>query len=227
LWLDKFQKNDIFMAIAEVGFAPADFELSFEEYEGDEFGPYDGSTIVSHKKSSASFAIGLPGVGYVPVNYQVADGPPRSHRIADWMPVFKEWLAALKRDLETSDLWATLEQQQAMLEPVEAAGENTPFTADELREIATQIGELKTYVKETYELSGDHMRALEGRLDYLQEAASRMGRVDWRNTVAGVLLSTLVNAVLPGDVARDALLMLFRSVGHMFGHPMPELPLGL
>jgi hypothetical protein len=89
------------------------------------------------------------------------------------------------------------------------------------------MGEVKAYVREAYELSSDQMGALEGRLDYLQEAASRMGRVDWRNAVAGVLLSTLVNAILPGDVARDTLLMLLRSVGHMFGHPMPELPLGL
>jgi hypothetical protein len=128
MFLDKFQKNDIFMAIAEAGLVPGDFELSFEGYEGDEDGPYDGETIVSHKKSSASFAIGRnAGAGNVWVDYQVAEGPRESRRAVDWLSAIKAWLATLKRDLETPDLWATLEQQQAMLEPVDAAGENTPL----------------------------------------------------------------------------------------------------
>jgi hypothetical protein len=106
-------------------------------------------------------------------------------------------------------------------------GENTPFTADEQQQIAQQLDEVRAYVKETYELSGDQRRLLEGQLDYLQDAASRIGRIDWRNAVTGVLLGTVVNAALPGEAVRDALLMLLRSVGHMFGHPMPELPIGL
>jgi hypothetical protein len=75
--------------------------------------------------------------------------------------------------------------------------------------------------------TSDQMRLLEGQLNYLQDAAGRMGRIDWRNAVTGVLLGTIINAVLPGEVARDALLMLLRSVGHMFGHPIPELSAGL
>ncbi len=76
-------------------------------------------------------------------------------------------------------------------------------------------------------ISSAQMRLLEGQLNYLQDAAGRMGRIDWRNAVTGVLLGTIINAVLPGKVARDALLMLLRSVGHMFGHPIPELSAGL
>jgi hypothetical protein len=104
---------------------------------------------------------------------------------------------------------------------------NTPFTVDEQQQIARQLDEVRAYTRDTYELPGDQMRLLEGRLDYLQEAASRMGRIDWRNAVTGVLLGAVVNAALPSDAVRDALSMLLRSVGHMFGHPVPELPIGL
>jgi hypothetical protein len=106
----------------------------------------------------------------------------------------------------------------------DAATENTPFTEDERLEIATKLADMKNYMETTHGLSTDQMEALEGRLKYLQEAAGRMGRVDWRNAAAGVFLGMIVNATLPGDPARDALVTLLRSVSHMFGHPIPELP---
>jgi|ERR1700722_17518850 len=105
--------------------------------------------------------------------------------------------------------------------------ENTPFTEDEQLEIARRLVEIKTHMETAHDLSSDQMRSLEGRLNYLQEAAGRMGRVDWRNAAAGVFLGTIMNAMLPGEVARDALVTLLQTVGHMFGHPMLELPSGL
>jgi hypothetical protein len=220
--LDKFQKNDVFLAITEAGLAPDRFELSFD--------PLEGKTLLGHKGSSAFIAIESTDYENLWIEYRVADGPLQSsmHEEDGWLPPVENWLALLKRDLETPDLWATLQQQQTMLDsPSVDANANTPFTAEEQQQIRTQLGEIKAYAKETNKLSGDQMRLLEGQLNYLHDAASRMGRIDWRNAVTGVLLGTVVNAVLPGEVARDALLMLLRSVGHMFGHPIPELSLGL
>jgi hypothetical protein len=218
--LDKFQKNEIFGAITEAGLAPVDFELSLD--------PYEGNTVLDHKRSGASFVIGEEGRSGISISFEVADGPRQYRSVDEWLPMVKSWLTVLKRDLETPDLWAVLQQQQTMLDsPAGDPVENTPFTAEEQQQIAQQLDEVRAYVKETYELSGDQTRLLEGHLDYLQDATSRMGRVDWRNAVTGVLLGTVVNAALPGDAVRDALRMLLRSVGHMFGHPMPELPIGL
>jgi hypothetical protein len=218
--LDKFQKNDIFLAITEVGLDPGQFELSFDRPTSE--------TLIRHKQSSAFFIIGSADYGKIWIEHEAADGPRQSSAEDAWLPAIKSWLALLKRDLETPDLWATLRQQQTMLDsPPADMDENTPFTAEEQQQIVTQLSEIRVYTKGTYELSGDQMRLLEGQLNYLEDAASRMGRIDWRNAVTGVLLGTVVNAVLPGEVARDALLMLLRSVGHMFGHPMPALPVGL
>jgi hypothetical protein len=219
--LDKFQKNDIFLAIAETELDPAEFELSFDDSEH--------KTLLNYKRSSAFLTIRHADYGNVWIEYEVADGPRQSSVDGEdeWLPAVKNWLAVLKRDLETPDLWATLKQQQTMLDSPGDPDANTPFTAEEQQQIAQQLGEVRAYTRETYKLSGHQMRLLEGRLDYLQDAASRMGRIDWRNAVTGVLLGTVVNAALPGDAVRDALLMLLRSVGHMFGHPMPELPVGL
>lgn len=81
-------------------------------------------------------------------------------------------------------------------------------------------------MKNKYELDEDQKRALEETRAYLEDAARRLGRVDWRTAVAGALLATVVGAMLPPEPVRDMLVMLFRSLGHLLGHPLPGLPSG-
>lgn len=207
--------NDIFETIKRGGFDPVEFDRD----EGDE------AVAIRHRQSGSELILDDGRMARYSVSWTVGDEPRKTHEVDTPSEGILLWLEELKLDLETPDLWATLRQQREMLDT--SPTENTPFTADEQQEIVKELSEINVYVKQTYALPGDQMRALEGRLDYLQDAASRMGRVDWRNAATGVLLGTIVNAVLPGDAVRDALLMLFRSVGHMFGHPMPELPVGL
>jgi hypothetical protein len=83
--LDKFQKNDIFMAIAEAGLVPEDFELSFA--------PEQGDTLLNHKRSSASFVIGSEDYGRIWVEYEVADGPRQASPEEAWLPA----IAAARR----------------------------------------------------------------------------------------------------------------------------------
>jgi len=221
VFLEKWQRNAIFERVTEAELNPRDFEL---EDDGDE-------ARVRVRGSKSIFVIGRDRSASYRVSKAVGEGPLAGYGANSWdgvmNPPLALWLSEVKRDLETPDLWAELEQQRKMLDVTTTeADENTPFTTDEQAEIAKQLAEIKTYVVQTHELSGDQTRALEGQFKYLQDAAGRMGRTDWRTAAAGVLLSAIVNAVLPGNAARDALLMLFRSVGHMFGHPMPELPVG-
>jgi hypothetical protein len=215
--LVKKERNAIIEAIKAAGLDPTEFDI------GD-----DGDEVrISHRGSESAVVLHEDGPWYSG-NKVVGDGLPQPIRFASRAGVVEYvvlvWLKEVKLDLETPDLWAELEQQRKMLDVTTTeADENTPFTTDEQAEIAKQLAEIKTYVVQTHELSGDQTRALEGQFKYLQDAAGRMGRTDWRTAAAGVLLSAIVNAVLPGSAARDALLMLFQSVGHMFGHPMPLL----
>ncbi|GAC1605234.1 MAG: hypothetical protein NVS3B21_34770 [Acidimicrobiales bacterium] len=61
------------------------------------------------------------------------------------------------------------------------------------------------------------MLALEERLAYIEDAAGRLGRIDWRNAVAGAMLGAIVAAALPPDAVRALLNALFLGVGHFFG----------
>jgi hypothetical protein len=224
VWLDKWHRNAIFNAITAVGLDPRDFEL---ENDGD--GDGDDARI-SHRSSESTFVLGRDASGGYSGTRVVGEALAWPYKVYSWSAVeerFASWLGELKRDLETPDLWAELRQERKMLDVAAGeAAENTPFSPDEQREITKQLREITEYVKQTNALSEDEVQALEERLDYLEEAAGRLGRLDWRTVVAGTLLTAIVGAVLPPEATRDILLMLLRSLAHLFGHPFPELSSG-
>ena len=84
-------------------------------------------------------------------------------------------------------------------------------------------------MKNKYQLDEDQQRVLEETRVYLEDAARRLGRVDWRTAAAGAFLGAIVTAVLPPDQVREMLMMLMmlgRSLAHLLGHPFPTLPSG-
>jgi hypothetical protein len=217
--LVKSQRNDLFEAVHAAGLDPCQFKLAEE----------DADRRLSHRWSESYFVIG-GGHGHFVGRYVVGDDSPRAYEVHIWTVLVdrvRGWLADVKRDLETPDLWAELEGRRELLAPAaETDVQNTPFTSDEQAEIARQLRELKQYIHETYSLSEDETLALQARLDYLEEAAARLGRIDWRNVAAGAMFTILVEAVLPPDTVRGIFVVLFKTLAHFFGHGMPELPSG-
>jgi hypothetical protein len=104
------------------------------------------------------------------------------------IPRIGRWLEDIKRDLETPDLWAELQREAELLGAYsDDVTENTPFTADEQKEIAGRLQEFAEHARRTYSLSGAQMRVLDAKLDYLVNAARRLGRKDWRNVFIGAI----------------------------------------
>ena len=107
-----------------------------------------------------------------------------------------------------------------------APAENTPFAPSEQAQIIEQLRELREFVRSSYQLSTSQLTAIEKRLDYLAEAATRLGRLDWRNLMVGALLGLIVEAVVPPEPIRAILGLIVRGLGHLFGGGAPpELPL--
>ena len=213
--LRKLQRNELFNAIEERGFSPGDFHL---DHGADE-------ARLSHLQSGAYFVIGGSDEPYT-TRSLVGDEPVEEFKRVDWDQVVtfvQAWIWAVKDDIETPDLWAELRRDSALLGVgSDEAIENTPFTPDEQAEIAAQLRELREYVTSTYTLSEAQMRLLDAKLEYLVEAAGRLGRIDWRSVFAGVMITYIVEAALPQEAARDILLRLLRSIAPLFG--LPELP---
>jgi hypothetical protein len=215
LLLQKWQRNQIFEAIQAVGLDPREFDL------GD-----DGTDVrIKHKRSKSCFIVGGDAGHYVG-SYVVGDAPDWPYEVYSWtalMPRVSRWLEDVKRDLETPDLWAELQREAKLLAagPLEAT-ENTPFTAEEQKEIAGQLRELAKQTKRTYSPSRAQMRLLDEKLDYLMAASGRIGRTDWRGVFVGVMLSFLLSTALPPESVRQILLPFLRGIGHLFG--LLELP---
>lgn len=135
------------------------------------------------------------------------------------------WLWAVKRDIETPDLWAQLQRDAELFGAVsdEALG-NTPLTTAEQEDIAGRLRELKAFISRTYSLSELQTRRLEEKFDYLTAAASRVGRKDWLFLGAGVMLSYFVEVALPSEAARGILKTLLTSIGNILGGGPLSLP---
>jgi hypothetical protein len=216
--LQKWKKNEIFEAIKAVELNPRDFDLNDEQVE----------VRIKHKSSESYFLIGGDPSHYAG-RYVVGDGPDWQFDAYSWqavIPRIRRWLGEVKRDIETPDLWAELQREIELLLGANSVDvtENTRFTPDEQEEIALRLQEFSEFARRTYSLSEAQTRALDAKLDYLVDAARRLGRIDWRNVVAGVILGWLLAAALPPDSARDMFLQLFRALGHFCG--FQELPVG-
>jgi hypothetical protein len=94
--------------------------------------------------------------------------------------------------------------------------DNSRFTVAELAEIADQVQQIKEFVK-TQPISEARMLSAEAKLDYVVEAAGRLGRKDWAIIFGGAIVSTIVADLLPREVLGDLLTMASHVLGHIFG----------
>lgn len=131
------------------------------------------------------------------------------------------WLTDVEKYLQTPDLWSELLQDPGVEDLIDKPDNNSQFDASEQAEIATWAAELKQSAAEQYALDGKQMKALEEKLDYLVDASSRLGRVDWLNASVGAVVGIVMNEVIASSVAQQILQGLVASVGHLFGHPVP------
>jgi hypothetical protein len=209
--LQKWKKNNVFEAVQKAGHRP-------EEFDWDAEGDHDRLT---HLASRAYFVFG-GDAGTYRLRYRSGDGPVEEREKSSWQGVVTSvelWLWGVKSDVEMPDLWGDLSHQREMLGP--ALGEtveNTPFTEAERADIRKQLREVQEHVTKSYALSADELVVLNEGVAYSEEVAARLGRIDWRNAVAGAMVATLVAAALPPEAVRAFLEMLFQGVGQLFGH---------
>jgi hypothetical protein len=211
--LRKLQRNDIITAIRAAGLDPA--ELPLEKLFSDTAQIKHGSgSYFNVSEGLQSRFTGISAIG---------DDPPRPFTASSWsivVELFKAWLAGVKRDLATPDLWAELQNEARLFEfDSTDPAENTPFTREEQAQIARQLQEIAENARTTYSLSGAQMQALDEKLSYLVDAAGRLGRTDWRGLVIGTMLSFALSIALPPEPARHIFFSVLRVIGHRYGFP--------
>ena len=212
--MQKLRKNAIFEAIQAVELAPSDFDLDNSGTE----------VRINHKRSKSYFIIGGEASAHYVGRYVVGDMLDMPYDIYTWDGVLervRRWAQNVKLDLDTPDLWAELRREAKLLGAGSEVTENTPFTRDEQKEIARHLDKLAKDVRHALSLSRGKMQALEARIEYLIDAAGRLGRKDWLNIFIGVTLPFMLSLALPPESARSILLTCLRAIGLLY----PELPI--
>jgi hypothetical protein len=97
----------------------------------------------------------------------------------------RHWLGWVRQERLCPDLWKQLQQERDLAAELPTVDNNGPFTPDEQAQITQQLKEIKTHVAITYELPTEQLNAINGRLDYLTEAATRLERADFRTAMLG------------------------------------------
>jgi hypothetical protein len=123
-------------------------------------------------------------------------------------------------------VWAEAEQVKDAFTATQGkdAG-NAQFTEDEQRQIAVQFQEVKRYLKEEFDLSGEQISEVEEKLDEIVEAGKRMGRKDWLVYLLGTITALVISATVAAPVGEHIFTMIIHGLGHLFtgGNEPPRI----
>lgn len=227
------QKNHVVLAIRAAGFRPTDF--SWEEE------PSRATTgrrppflvpALDHRSTGYAFAFDVDRMGRHYATFRPGlDGPTTHTNADDWENVkvyLAKWLLEVRENIEAPDLWAEAERERHLLEVGPSdIGDNTPFDESERVLIAESLTGLRELIVHTHDLQSQQLRELDARLDYVADAATRVGRFDWRNILLAQLVSLVFGAIIPQGALSTASRFIAHAIGHLFGGGgSPELPGG-
>lgn len=217
--LEKWKSNDVFKAIETARLNPAEFD-------------WDNSAVdicIRHRSSGSYFYFGGSPSHYL-ARYATGDEPATELSKYSWdglMVSVAVWLADVKRDEETTDLWAELRRRTEVLDGAWSdAVDNTPFTSDERDDIVQRLDELRTEVRSMYTFSQRQLAQFDARIEYLVGASNRLGRKDWLFAFFGIVAEYVLTAALPPEVARNVFLSFLNDIVQWLGHGFWQLGSG-
>ncbi len=118
--------------------------------------------------------------------------------------LFEKWAACLAREVLVPDLWATLSPAPLLAVDAGVPASNTPFTREEQLRLSLKLEELKKYVEESAALNEGQQAHVDREFEYLSAASERMGRIDWRNVLAGQLVNLVLERVANPQIVKLA-----------------------
>jgi hypothetical protein len=181
------QKNEVILIIKESGMNPLEFQL----IEGRGWLPK-----VLHTPSGFDFVFSGDSILCSPGAEKVRQEVSR----LNWLgksEMLRNWLTYLKREFEAPDLWAALAQEQELFSAEPAGAVNAPFNAEEQAQIKRAVDEIRVYITTTYTLADEPLSRVHAKLDYLIDASTRLGRIDWKNILVGALVGLVLQQLIP------------------------------
>ncbi len=206
LHLLQSQRNAVGTLILVAGLDPLEFTWTQTSTETIEVGPGRDPVMVSklvHEPTGFFFVFDFDVYqNHVRRFRPGRDTPEERSVVGGWdaqLGQVERWLAYLYREYDEPDLWAELTQQRDLVRTPPGI-EDSPFTADEQLSIERQLRVALDAIRQTHELTADQFQALEGKIDYLVEAAGQFGRLHWRQLFLGGLVEVAMQHALSPEL---------------------------
>jgi hypothetical protein len=203
------QKNEVFMAIKEVGLEPSEFLWSVIGH----------SLRITHESTNFYFNFGTSEHRTWYLKQYPGDSEAKEVYVggpSDWVSVlgiFKQWVPIVRREHGEPDLWATAQQDKKLIsEKIDDLG-NSPFSEAERSRISLAVSELRRFLISSGTHTERQIQFIATRLQHLEEASHRLGRKDWITLAMGTLTNIVVGVALAPDAARE----LLRTAGALLG----------
>jgi hypothetical protein len=207
------QRNYVFTAIQDSGLDPTDFDITESLSE-------TGRKTVNLTQKTTGFYFQIQLRPVPAVSFRVSHSPGAEFltelsNCSSWTEVtvrLGHWLSYVLRETAVPDLWDKVMKEGQLIQDATEQKDNAPFSQAELPKVRSALEEIKVYVTAIKDFSEEQRRIINARFDYMEEAASRMGRKDWINIVISNLLGIAFTLAFNGDSTRD----LFRFAGEVF-----------
>jgi hypothetical protein len=206
----KTQANDVLAIVMRHGFDPSAFRWSIEP-------SMHGQGTASRLTHTPTSSFYLFDNGGGPNNRRhvalFSPGPSEisEHRYFNlWAAHYghcESWIAALRREVDAPDLWASVQGERALWEATESTKENTPLSIEEAEQVRVGIHEIRQFLLQIAADNKTHQAIVERRLDYLMASARRVGRIDWVNLAVGAIVSIVVQLGLTPEAGHEVLRM--------------------
>lgn len=174
-------------------------------------GSYNFQFGISFDRSHEISSFG-PGTEY---NFQTEKGRDWDDRIVH----LEIWLQCLRRELDTPDLWDEWKKAAPLVEVSEGAS-NNPFTEAEAAAVRRELQSLRDRVGHLPDLSDSDRAWINSRFDSLDREVSRLGRLDWRTLLIGVVMEVGMTQILSQVQWAEIVKLAGRLIHRLFGGPL-------
>lgn len=207
--LTKAQRNAVFREFVALKIDPRGLECIIEKDSLDR-----PVSVLNHPNSGFYFKFVPYDCKWTPTSKGRA-GASKSHS-DNWgiqLDCVRQWLTALKPELEEPDFWeASSQEHLASRAATSMETANLQFTVQEQKFISDQLASIQAAVTEAHKLTKEQTEALAAGFKYLAESSGRLGRKDWINVAIGTVINIAVGTALAREAGRELLHLLTSSL---------------
>jgi hypothetical protein len=218
------QINDVLMTIKELGLKPEDFRWAKEKsYRVEGLKVWKIVHLPTGYYFIFDFSNELAWPRYS-VMFPNKEGSIFADTHSAWttqLILFRSWVTIVKNDIDIPDPWDIFSDKEGVFETsFEIESGNELFNQEEQNAISEKLQEIRDKFRGNKDINAEHMKIIEDRLQYLDEASKRLGRKDWLNAAIGVSFGVVTQMGISSHLAQEIFKFLVGTFANILGGPI-------